>query len=97
MSDFLKDKVAIVTSRSCGIGGAIPEKFAQEGCNLMLASRTKSELEKTTESIQKQLSIGDKFLGMYTIYFLNSINNLILYFRNLDIINIKYDNNTNSF
>ncbi len=58
MSDLLKDKVAIVTGGSRGIGKAIAERFAQEGCNLMLASRTKSELEKTAESIKKQFSVN---------------------------------------
>ena len=57
MSDLLKDKVAIITGGSRGIGKAIAERFAQEGCNLMLASRTKSELEKTAESIIKQFSV----------------------------------------
>lgn len=57
MSNLLKDKVAIITGGSRGIGKAIAERFAQEGCNLMLASRTKSELKKTVESIIKQSSI----------------------------------------
>lgn len=57
MSDLLKDKVAIITGGSRGIGKAIAERFAQEGCNLMLASRTKSELEKTAKSINKQFSV----------------------------------------
>ncbi|MEE9571670.1 MAG: SDR family oxidoreductase [Candidatus Neomarinimicrobiota bacterium] len=57
MSDLLKNKVAIVTGGSRGIGKAIAECFAQERCNLMLASRTKSELEKTAESIKKQFSV----------------------------------------
>jgi 3-oxoacyl-[acyl-carrier protein] reductase len=55
---LLKDKVAIITGGSRGIGKAIAERFAQEGCNLMLASRTKSELEKTAESIKNQFSVN---------------------------------------
>ncbi|MCK4904571.1 MAG: SDR family oxidoreductase, partial [Candidatus Marinimicrobia bacterium] len=57
MNNLLKDKVAIITGGSRGIGKAIAERFAQEGCNLMLASRTKSELEKTAASIKKQFSV----------------------------------------
>ncbi len=57
MSDLLKDKVAIITGGSRGIGKAIAERFAEEGCNLMLASRTKLELEKTAKSINKQFSV----------------------------------------
>jgi len=58
MSNLLKDKVVIITGGSRGIGKAIAERFAQEGCNLMLASRTKSELEKTAESIKNQFSVN---------------------------------------
>lgn len=58
MSNLLKDKVAIITGGSRGIGKAIAERFAREGCNLMLASRTKSELEKTAESIKEQFSVS---------------------------------------
>ena len=57
MSNLLKDKVAIITGGNRGIGKAIAERFAQEGCNLMLASRTKSELEKTAESIRKEFPV----------------------------------------
>jgi len=58
MSNLLKDKVAIITGGSRGIGKAIAERFASEGCNLMLASRTLSELEKTAESIISQFSVS---------------------------------------
>ena len=58
MSDLLKNKVAIITGGNRGIGKAIAERFAQEGCNLMLASRTRSELEKTAQLIRKQFSVS---------------------------------------
>ena len=58
MSNRLKDKVAIVTGGSRGIGEAIAERFAEEGCNLILASRTNSELEKTAESIKKRFAVN---------------------------------------
>ena len=58
MSYLLKNKVAIITGGSRGIGKAIAERFAKEGCNLMLASRTRSELEKTAQSIRKNFSVS---------------------------------------
>ncbi|MFC1527594.1 SDR family oxidoreductase [Candidatus Neomarinimicrobiota bacterium] len=57
MSNQLKNKVAIVTGGSRGIGKAIADRFAQEGCKLMLASRTKSELVKTSELIKNKFSV----------------------------------------
>ncbi len=58
MSKLLKDKIAIITGGSRGIGKAIANRFAQEGCNIILVSRTKSELEKTAESFQKQFPVN---------------------------------------
>ena len=48
---LLKDKIAIITGGSIGIGKAIAIAYSKEGANLVLTSRTKSELEATKREI----------------------------------------------
>ena len=49
--DKLKDKVAIVTGGATGIGKAIPKKFLSEGCNVVIAARDLSRLEKVVKEL----------------------------------------------
>ncbi len=48
----LKDKVAIITGASRGIGRAIALGFAQEGAYVALAARTQPELETVAQDIR---------------------------------------------
>lgn len=48
----LKDKIAIVTGASRGIGRAVAEILAAEGGHVVCASRSLSELEQTAESVR---------------------------------------------
>jgi len=48
---ILKDKVSIITGGSGGIGRAIASAFAKEGSNLVLTSRTRSQLEEVRNDL----------------------------------------------
>lgn len=49
----LQGKSAIVTGGSRGIGGAVAKAFAREGASLMLAARSKEELESVKQELEK--------------------------------------------
>ena len=53
MSAPLKDKVAIVTGGSRGIGLAVAEKLAEMGCEVVITARKRDELETAAQSIRK--------------------------------------------
>ena len=48
----LKDKVALITGGSRGIGKAVAAAYAREGAKLALCSRTRSELEETIADLR---------------------------------------------
>ena len=47
----IKEKVAIITGASSGIGKAISYKMAESGARLALVARTKDKLEKVKKEI----------------------------------------------
>ena len=51
MAGALKDKVAVVTGASRGIGRAIARLFAQEGASVFLTARTEAELVSAAAEI----------------------------------------------
>jgi len=49
----LKNKIALITGASRGIGAAIAKRFAQEGAQLILVARSSTDLEKVDDEVQK--------------------------------------------
>jgi 3-oxoacyl-[acyl-carrier protein] reductase len=49
----LKDRVAVVTGGSKGIGKAIAEALGREGCSLIITARQEEELKKTARELSR--------------------------------------------
>ncbi len=51
MTQRLKDKIALITGASRGIGAAVAEAYAREGARLILVSRSTEGLENTDDRV----------------------------------------------
>jgi NAD(P)-dependent dehydrogenase (short-subunit alcohol dehydrogenase family) len=51
-SPRLKDRIALITGASRGIGRAVAEKFAAEGAHVLLVARTQEALEPVDDAIK---------------------------------------------
>lgn len=71
----LKNKVAIITGASKGIGKAIAIRFAGEGASVVLASRSLNALEDIVQDIKK--SGGEAMAVSVDIRKVESINDLV--------------------
>jgi len=49
----LKGRVAIVAAASKGLGRAVAEEFAKEGCEVAICARNAAETERTAQEIEK--------------------------------------------
>ena len=58
---ILKGKVSIITGGSGGIGRAVASAFAKEGSNMVLTSRTRSQLEEVRNDLGNYSSIIEVF------------------------------------
>jgi short-subunit dehydrogenase len=53
----LKDRTAIVTGASRGIGAAVAEALAQEGCHLVLAARSEEAINVLAERLRQEYGV----------------------------------------
>lgn len=84
----LKNKNAFITGAGKGIGKAVAIALAKEGVNLILVSRTKSDVDQLSEETSK---LGVKTLALSAdVSDINSINaaaeQAIAEFKNIDIL-----------
>jgi NAD(P)-dependent dehydrogenase (short-subunit alcohol dehydrogenase family) len=56
MSSLLKDKVAVVTGGSSGIGLATAKRFADEGARVFIAGRRQANLDKAATDIDDNVT-----------------------------------------
>ena len=54
----LKDKVVVITGGSMGIGLGVARAFAGERAHVVLAARTKSEVEKAAVDIEEEYEVN---------------------------------------
>ncbi|QND46317.1 SDR family oxidoreductase (plasmid) [Rhizobium lusitanum] len=57
MDLHLKDKVAVITGGSKGIGLGIAKAFAREGCHVVITARTAAEVEAAAASIASEFGV----------------------------------------
>ncbi|MDG2064799.1 MAG: SDR family oxidoreductase [SAR324 cluster bacterium] len=84
----LKNKIALITGASKGIGAAIAETFAAEGVNLYLTARNKKQLEMLKIELQKKYSVEVKTIPLD----LTEGDSQKLLFENCKDINILINN-----
>jgi len=70
----MKDKVALITASSTGIGKAVAEAFVEEGCNIAICSRTKETLIETARYIKNKFHI-EPFWGVCDLNLQKDIEN----------------------
>ncbi|MGV2052439.1 SDR family NAD(P)-dependent oxidoreductase [Agrobacterium sp. 22-209-1] len=57
MDLYLKDKVAVITGGSKGIGLGLAQAFAREGCHIVITARTAAEVENAAEAIASEFGV----------------------------------------
>lgn len=86
MDTQLKDKIALVTGSTAGIGLAIATGLAAEGAQVIVNGRTKARIEEAISSIQKKVPQAN-LLGVEADFSdKEEVNRIISKFPNVDIL-----------
>jgi len=75
----IRGKTALVTASSKGIGKAIAESLAEEGCKIAICSRTKEDLINTTAEIKAKYDIEP----FWTVCDLNNLKDIEETYRSI--------------
>lgn len=83
----LKGQTALITGASRGIGLAIAQALADEGCNLLLAGRTIGSLEKTARKLSSKVRVLPKICDVRDPHAVRALAHALKkQFRRLDIL-----------
>jgi 3-oxoacyl-[acyl-carrier protein] reductase len=89
MDTGLKDKTVLITASSMGIGKAVAEMFAEEGCKIAISSRSKENLLSTASELKEKYSI-EPFWSVCDLNkqkdIENTFNAVSAHFGNIDIL-----------
>ena len=81
----LKCKLALISGASRGIGRAVAEELAAEGCDLVLTSRTAADLDAVKAAVEKQNKVTVRTVAA-DLSDSNTVNRLAKEFPAIDIL-----------
>jgi len=89
MDTGLKDKTVLITASSMGIGKAVAEMFAEEGCKIAISSRSKENLLSAASELKEKYNI-EPFWSVCDLNkqkdIENTFNAVSAHFGNVDIL-----------
>ena len=85
MDLILNNKTALITGASKGIGKAIAQSMAQEGCNLILTARSEDKLNDLKSNLQKQHNISVEIIAI-DLSLKNSVEKVSDFAGDIDIL-----------
>lgn len=81
----LNNKTALITGASKGIGKAIAESMAKEGCNLILTARSSDKLNELKIDLQKKYNISVEVIAK-DLAKKNAVEEVSAFCGNIDIL-----------